>query len=82
MSQCRSCHAEVVWVRTEGKGALMPLNVAPDPEKGTFIKLEVKDNGVKVVRFISKPERTPDKRLFCSHYVTCPNADWHRKKKE
>ena len=43
MSECRSCHAAIVWVRTEN-GKMMPCNidakVIKDPDGRVWVRLE------------------------------------------
>jgi len=69
MSTCKSCGAAVLWARTFATGAPIPLN--PAPQAGG--NLELKDGIARAV----KPH--PAVKLYTSHFVTCPNANSHRK---
>jgi len=68
MSACSSCKARVLWAKTT-TGKDIPLN--PDPVAGG--NLELKDGIARVV----KPH--PAVKLYTSHFVSCPNANSHRK---
>ena len=75
MSVCKSCGAEILWVKTES-GKAMPLDAKPvDGTKvdGTCIV----DHGVAKFGAIDCPRDTPQ---FVSHFATCPNAKKHRRK--
>lgn len=67
MPNCRTCGAEIEWVKTEG-GRNMPLDaVSPSARK---VMVVIYRNGERVAVMV--PERT-------SHFATCPEADKHRK---
>lgn len=68
VSECRSCHAPVVWVKTDA-GRLMPLDARP------LVVFKVDEKGDPPRAFIFSES------VFQSHFVTCPNADQHRKKR-
>lgn len=77
MSTCRSCGAEIRWVRSATTGKPMPL----DPEK-------VKGGNVEVIVKLGETEETakilwrdPERVAYVSHFATCPNAAKHRKPK-
>lgn len=82
MSACRSCEAEVLWVRTE-RGRRMPLDPVPvdlRTHSGT---------GLFVLRDEHSPEgplalavggsEFPLERHYTSHFATCPQAEEWRK---
>tara|TARA_Y100000310_G_scaffold132287_1_gene131338 strand:- start:333 stop:548 length:216 start_codon:yes stop_codon:yes gene_type:complete len=64
-SYCKSCSKEIVWVKMEGTGHLMPINA-------DSIKISVVLNDSETKGAIRKTGIT--------HFSTCPKADHHRKK--
>lgn len=72
MAKCKSCGAEIRWVKTEN-GKSMPLDEKPVPDGRITIK-----NGIAAIR----PIPDTDGIRFNSHFVTCPNANQHRRKEE
>lgn len=86
---CRSCEAEIVWVITEN-GKPMPIDaepggLGPKGEQPRFRKerVEMVDGKKrKIVHFVKDNEMEANTRpLYHSHFVTCPDADEHRKGK-
>lgn len=64
---CRSCHAPVVWAKTES-GRSIPVDPGPST-KGNIL---IKDGIARVV-----PVGTP--KAQTSHFATCPDAErWRR----
>lgn len=95
MATCSSCHAPIVWCRTE-TGARMPVDVDPDPngiviKTGATVREPNTGRYEDVVRVLKKAERTlfdPDEPddgsdhvdlRFNSHFSTCPDSKRHRK---
>lgn len=82
MSECKSCGAEILWVETE-KGKQMPLDAKPSPD-GRFRKERVEHDAAmkrdrKIVHFVRDDELEENTRkLYTSHFATCPDADEHR----
>jgi hypothetical protein len=64
MATCKSCEASILWAETEN-GKKVPLD--SKPEKRYILKAE--DAAVVVLR-----------STYVSHFVTCPDADSHRRK--
>jgi hypothetical protein len=77
VSQCRSCHAEIIWVTMAASGRRMPLDAVPTPD-GT---VAVDGNGLAVVLTGQHLERAKAAtvHLFRSHFASCVNAKQHRK---
>jgi hypothetical protein len=69
MSRCRSCDAEILWVKTQS-GKKMPVDKEPVPLPPGLFQLFAPANEEAYVR--SAPA------LRTSHFATCPNADQHR----
>jgi hypothetical protein len=75
-SNCRSCKAPILWVRSE-HGNLLPVDEAPNP-KGTII---IK-NGVGFTlskRNLFELVVSEDEPRYISHFATCPEAPRWRK---
>jgi hypothetical protein len=62
---CKSCQAPIVFAFSE-KGKSMPLNAQP---QRLFIVDELGDGS-----FVAR-----SRLVYTSHFVTCPNADHHRR---
>lgn len=71
MATCKSCGKQIFWAKTVG-GKMMPIDAEAD-EKGQLVV----DNGV--ARFVSDAPTSRHRARHNSHFVTCPNADKHRK---
>lgn len=67
MSNCRSCHAEIIWAKTES-GKAMPLDAKPEKR---FILFPGPDGNEDEAVAVD---------TYVSHFATCPNANQHRKK--
>lgn len=63
ITQCRSCGAEIVWMKTH-KGKNIPVDL-PDP--GDALRDRVLE------------EEIFEKGYMDTHFNSCPNADQHRK---
>lgn len=79
---CRSCNDPVIWTRTT-RDKVMPVD--PDPHPAGTLDLLVVDRGVSAPKFVrclvvpDAPSGTERDDLHRSHFVTCPNADDHRR---
>lgn len=84
MAKCRSCGAEIIWIRT-ASGKSMPCDAAGisysevllPGVKGNKILTLVTESGT-IVRTEFDP--AGDKIGYTSHFATCPNANQHRKR--
>jgi hypothetical protein len=73
---CRTCSMAIRWVKLPS-GKLMPVDAEPDP-RGT---VAIHSDGVRAA-VLTKEEREdlpPDTPLYLSHFVTCPQAEQHRR---
>ena len=75
---CSSCGAKILWALTE-KGARIPVD--PDPRLDGNLLLYRRPDGSLLARYLSGESAPPGQRRYVSHFVTCPNAKTHRKKK-
>jgi hypothetical protein len=69
MSRCKSCGAEIDWVKTS-TGKSMPLDIG----RRLGGNVDIGDDGIAQV----KPS-LPDVKRFVSHFTTCPDADSFRR---
>jgi len=71
MSTCRSCNAPIRWART-AHGKAIPI----DPEPMIVGNLEFTTG--EMVRYV-QPDANAVENRYRAHFVTCPNANGHRK---
>lgn len=84
MSRCRSCNAEIKWIKMES-GKSMPVDASGisysetfhPGAKGNNVLTLVTERGT-IVRTVFDP--AGDKIGYMSHFATCPNANQHRKR--
>lgn len=78
-SRCRSCDAEVRWVKTAA-GKWMPLDVEPSADGNVQLCMVGGEEVATVLgagdRAAAQLEQIP---LYVSHFATCPFAAQHRK---
>jgi hypothetical protein len=74
---CSSCGAEVMWLKTP-RGKTIPIDPMPLPGGNIILA----DEGA--VTFLSRMQITEMKEsgdlAYQSHFVTCPDAELHRKR--
>lgn len=79
MSQCRSCHAPIIWAQTENHRS-MPVDAAPDHVRGNVELLSPPAGMTQpLARVHKQPPMVPEGPLHTSHFATCPYAKDHRK---
>jgi hypothetical protein len=69
VSRCRSCGAEIYWLKHETTGRLAPIDMTPSPRGSCLVNLE---QGAYRIAF----ERSSG-TLYTSHFATCPQAGQH-----
>jgi hypothetical protein len=86
MANCRACGKEICWLRLSPTDRnpnpkVNPIDAAPHPEGNLVI-----DRGLELYRFATGNEKELQKfhgkKLYISHFQTCPNADRFRGKSE
>ena len=82
MNRCRSCGAEIIWIKMNGTGKAMPVDAAPISYSEVLLPGE--KNALTLVTGSGMIVRTRfdpggDKIGYTSHFATCPNANAHRK---
>lgn len=85
-SECRSCHAEILWVRWERSGKRMPVDSVPDMRpmpKGGDIVLTLRGGefGELIAEKHQAQKHGEQRNRYASHFAKCPNAKEHRKDK-
>lgn len=81
MSRCRSCGAEIRWIKTFS-GKQMPVDAEPVrffPD-GEGRDMFVMKHGAVVSGTRAGIDDDHTYVGFISHFATCPNADKHRKR--
>ena len=78
-SRCRSCDAEVRWVKTAA-GKWMPLDVEPSAEGNVQLCMV---GGEEIATVLGAGDRAAAQleqiSLYVSHFVTCPHGKQWRK---
>lgn len=81
--KCRSCGALIVWCNlvspTNPAGKPHPLDAVPS-EAGTIERKRGNVSPAYYGRVVPAIERE-GRRLYTSHFATCPNAGDHRRSK-
>lgn len=76
MSECRSCHAPIVWAAWADTNKLVPLD--PNPTlTGNVIRLATTNHAGLPVIARATAEHTGTR--YSTHFATCPNAAEHRR---
>lgn len=80
MSACRSCHARILWVESEG-GKTMPLDaemVTATPEaEGPFFELVTL--GGRPIAYALGHQTQEGQEAYRSHFKTCPDREkWEK----
>ena len=80
MSKCKSCGAEIIWIKTK-TGKAMPC----DAQKITYKNIGPTGKGMILVTPDGRIARgefdpTSDVYGYVSHFATCPAAAAHRKR--
>lgn len=83
LSECTSCHAEIVWAVSSTSGKNTPVNPKPDTVNGN-VQLFV-DRGTLMAGVLGKGQaagaRARGQELHTSHFVDCKNASFHRRRR-
>ena len=81
MSRCKSCGAQIVWVKTDS-GKRMPVDAEPSEDGNVFVADDGPLRTGCLVIVLGQPDllTDPDVR-HKSHFATCPDADSHRSKR-
>lgn len=77
VSRCRSCGAEIIWIKTQ-TGKSMPVDserIYYTPKTNGLLKLVTPDGRV----ISAEPDPSSTVWAYVSHFATCPYADRHRK---
>lgn len=83
MSNCKSCGAELVWIKMKATGKAMPcdaqkISYSEILVPGTKGAMTLVTEEGKVVQTVFDPDG--DKIGYISHFATCPAANEHRKR--
>lgn len=85
MARCRSCFAEIEWVKSAKTESTIPLDATPTKDGNIIVRNErahvYKDAATAFASLGTLQKYEWPLRQRTSHFATCPNADKHRKKK-
>lgn len=74
---CEHCEAPIQWLTTSA-GKQMPVNAAPDPERGNVVLLGARAGVLGAGQ--AAAARARGVQVFLHHAVTCPFAHrWQRR---
>lgn len=81
VAHCRSCNAQIYWLRNIRTGKLSPIEAQP-PQDGSLagnIRVNFADGTFDVTGPADRREH-PDEMYFLNHFATCRGAArWRRK---
>lgn len=83
-TKCRSCNADVLWVRWDS-GKRMPVDAVADmrpPGKGggnLVLTLKGGQFGELICDRFDSTKHDAKRNRYTSHFATCPNAEQHRR---
>lgn len=80
MATCRTCKAEIFWALTT-KDKLIPIDHEPCADGNVEIETNELDGKNTAVIVDPKQPNLFGKPRYNSHFVTCPDANKHRKKR-
>jgi len=76
MSQCKSCGAKIIWIKTAKNGKNMPLNAKPVDLDRIHDDASLFNEGGE---FAKPGWADRDDNWHVPHWSTCPDADKFRK---
>lgn len=79
--KCKSCGSPVRWARSKSSGKNLPLDPEPNPNGNLGIVEAQHPPGSSMALPVVavNPTKALTNYRYLSHFVTCPNADQHRK---
>jgi hypothetical protein len=75
---CGSCTQPIIWCSTV-KGRLMPVDFDPHPDGNILLHERTRLGPLAEVVAVGQDGLLPGEALRHSHFVTCPQADQHRR---
>ena len=78
-SRCTSCNANIIWATTAATGKAMPVDVEPHPGGNVLLTERVGRSPLAEVVAPGQDSLIAGEPLRRSHFVTCPQADQHRR---
>lgn len=81
MATCTSCGRSIFWGKTEASNRRMPVDMHP-VDDGNVLIVSREEERTPLLRVLKRGEEPPPEvSRYVSHFVTCPEAEQHRKKK-
>lgn len=81
MTDCRGCHAPIVWARTATDNHLIPLD--PDPVEGGNIAVVSRSASgeINTVQVLGQADLFANEPRYVTHFATCEFADDFRRQR-
>lgn len=79
-ARCGSCGAPIHWTYTIN-GTRMPIDVTPSPDGNVLVSEKRSSGALTSVVLARDAEKPRGRKLYTSHFATCPEAGKHRKRK-
>lgn len=79
MQKCRSCDAEIIWVKLEPTKNSSPINARPSTQGN--IQLTKLGIAKVLAPKDAAGKKLDGEQLYLSHFATCPQAAEHRAKR-
>jgi hypothetical protein len=80
VSVCRSCGAPILWATTAAGGKRIPLDPDPQPDGNLLLTYPSPGSAPLAVHVDPEQLALDDQLRYLTHFVTCPQADQHRKR--
>lgn len=78
-SHCRSCRAEILWALTP-LGKRMPVDAQPSETGNVHLDHAKSPPTARVLSTMDLDRLPADTPRYTSHFATCPDHEWHRRK--
>jgi hypothetical protein len=79
-SKCKSCDRPIVWCKMSS-GKNMPLDPEPVAD-GNLVRMASVESGRAVFHaVVYRADKHEGFKRYRSHFVSCPQADQHRKRR-
>lgn len=81
-SECRSCHAPILWTITSPGGKAMPVDADATLEGKFIVNHRPHENKLIAIHLSHvADDALPGRKRYRSHFESCPDRDKHRKAK-
>jgi hypothetical protein len=78
---CSTCHAPIIWALTSKTLRRIPIDPDPVPNGNILLGTNEDPERPPLAVTLSVPQRFGKAELRVSHFVTCPQAAAHRRRR-